>query len=103
METVVLKQIRNADSAILALSYAVATARVGRVPLLKVVHGSGRCGRAVRSECLRMKKEGRVLCLLYGEQLHSGTTSDAYLADKVPEIAEETADNGVSYLYFNYG
>ncbi len=103
MECVDLIGIRNTDSALLTLAYAVATARVRRSPLLKVIHGSGRVARAIRRECRRYKKEGRVLCLLYGEELHTGSTSDAYLSDKAPMVTEEKADPDACYLYFNYG
>ena len=101
MERLDLLTITDTRTALLELMFAVASDKAAGLSLLQVTHGTEKQKDAVRRTCRRLRTEGKIRGLLYGEELHTDKPTALFLDQRFPELEKEKKDPGQIYLYLS--
>ena len=95
-------------SALKQLEFYIASTRVAKGKVIKIIHGYGSSGKGgkIRGAVRRMLKEykdtGRLTLLIKGENFSVFDASTRYLIEKYPETARDpdlnNANSGITYI-----
>ena len=98
----------DANSAIKQLEFFIASTRVSKGRVIKIIHGYGSSGKGgkIRSACRKLLKEykaqGRVTLFIKGEDFSIFDVSTRYLIEKFPETSNDpdlgNANAGITYV-----
>ena len=102
MEVLDLTPYDEPRTALIELHYGLASAHARGVKLLKILHSAeGRRKIEIRRFLRRYKSEGKLRCIVYGEDLSAADgVFVRYLTDKYPAMADEEPSGTVTYADF---
>lgn len=86
------KEYKGMQSAVHELLYLIATVHVFGGGLIGIYHGGSdgdtRIKNVLRREMKKLKDDGRIKCILFGERFNDEDTVSRYLMDKFPGFSE---------------
>lgn len=103
-------EMQNPDvnSALKQLEFFIASTRVSKGRVIKIIHGYGSSGKGgkIRTACRKLLKEhktqGRITLFIKGEDFSIFDASTRYLIEKFPETSSDpdlnNANAGITYV-----